>query len=130
MYKRGRVGDPLIGYISPLISPEFTTEWRTPCSASIAGTSKAAATATTSTGAAAIAPSGFRAPFAIKEFDRLDPQSMTFRYMLKKNGRSNIDRSFLFSANEFANVIDPILEHLFNMIELADEIVTDALESR
>ena len=64
----------------------------------------------------------------IKEFDRLDAQSMTFRYTVKKDGRSNIEKSFLFSPTEFAKVIDPILEHLFNLIYASDIVVTEALD--
>lgn len=64
----------------------------------------------------------------VKEFDRLDPLGTTFRYTVTKKGTANIEKSFIFSPTEFANVIDPILDHLSSLIFSADIVVQDALD--
>jgi hypothetical protein len=48
----------------------------------------------------------------VKEFDGLDPGSFTFRYPMKKDGSAALEKSFIFSVREFADVLDPILRTL------------------
>lgn len=48
----------------------------------------------------------------VREFDSVDPQSMSFRYPRKKRGGSLLPRHFTFSVPDFANRINSLCDDL------------------
>ena len=48
----------------------------------------------------------------IKEFDRQDPQSISFRYPLSKNGSAALEESFQFDLRHFSDRMEVVLEKL------------------
>jgi hypothetical protein len=49
----------------------------------------------------------------VKEFEKFDPRSFTFRYPINKDGSASLpEKHFVFSPKQFVDTLDPILKSL------------------